>query len=309
MHKKPVLITGYVNPDLDAYACAVGYAELWQKMGREAVGGCYGEPLDEVKYVLSLVGESQVLDYAVENYSAYIVVDTSDPYHLPAGLPTSQVEEVVDHHLYNDLTLFPNARLDIQAVGAAATLIVERFQNHGHQPSRSTAALLYGAIISNTLNFQAKVSTERDSKAAQWLLPLAELPQDFIHSLFTVKSNVAGDRLLELLRLDMSGSETDGKIYTIGQLEMVGVPELLSTRVAELQQFMAELHDAQHAYVTFLSLSDVELGKTYFITPLPETRQILESTLHIQFKNGIGEYPELILRKEYVPIVKQFATT
>ena len=307
MLKKPVLITGYVNPDLDAYACAVGYAELWRKRGREAVGGCYGEPLDEVKHVLALVDESQALDYAVDNYEAFIVVDTSDTYHLPAGLKPDLVEEVVDHHLYNDPALFPNADLDVQAVGAAATLIVERFRASGHQPNRSTAALLYGAIISNTLNFQAKVTTERDIAAADWLLPLAQLPQDFIHSLFTVKSNVAGDRLLELLRLDMSGSETDGKIYTIGQLELVGVPELLTNRVAELHQFMSELHVAQHAYVTFLSLSDVELGKTYFITPHDETRQILESSLHIQFENGVGEYPELILRKEYVPLVKQYS--
>ena len=49
---KPILITGYVNPDLDAVAGTIAYSEFLNKTSRNSVVGLIGEPHDEAKYIL-----------------------------------------------------------------------------------------------------------------------------------------------------------------------------------------------------------------------------------------------------------------
>lgn len=46
--------------------------------------------------------------------------------------------------------------------------------------SKESATLVYGAIISNTLNFKGSVTTDRDKIAAEWLNKVAKLPEDFL---------------------------------------------------------------------------------------------------------------------------------
>jgi inorganic pyrophosphatase/exopolyphosphatase len=307
MTQESVLVTGYIHPDLDAYACAFAYAELLRALGREAQATCSGDPLDEVTFVLRLLGIDRLQDFDAYLFGSGIVVDTSDTYALPPGLNPLKVEEVVDHHLYNDPALFPHARLQIEAVGAAATLIEEKFYAAHVRPSRDAAALLYGGIISNTLNFQATVTTDRDRISAGRLRSLAELPDDFPAQLFRAKSDLSGAKLLETLRNDMAGSETAGKIFALGQLELADVHALLATRLPEMKRFMLAHREYLDAYVTMLSLSDVVAGKTYFVAADAFSEDVLERALGLTFHQGVAEYPKLILRKEYVAPLKQAA--
>ena len=70
--------------------------------------------------------------------------------------------EVVDHRAVNEADKFQNAKIQIEMVGSAATLIAEKFLHATTSTSPESAALLYSAIISNTINFQANVTTDRD---------------------------------------------------------------------------------------------------------------------------------------------------
>ena len=47
----PILITGYVNPDLDGVAGTIAYCEYLNKTGKNAVVGIFDEPQDEAKYI------------------------------------------------------------------------------------------------------------------------------------------------------------------------------------------------------------------------------------------------------------------
>ncbi len=307
MKNQSVLIAGFINPDLDAYACTAGYAHLLQQQGRHAIGACFGTPLEEVSYTLDAVGLPLLPSLDPADFDSYIICDTSETFHLDPGIDTDKVEEVVDHHLYNDPSWFPNAKLDIQPVGAAATLVVERFAAAGIDPSPAMAGLLYAGIISNTLNFKAKVTTGRDVLAAAWVKTLAELPSDFAYQLFKAKSNVEGDKLQDLLRLELNTKDIEGKNFAIGSVEMVGVPQLLEQRKQEMETLMSELHDDQNSHITFVSFCDVDLGKTYFMSHHVETQLVLSDALGISFNQNVAEFPRLILRKEYVEPVKRQA--
>ena len=302
---KNVLVTGYTNPDLDAYACAAAYAELLRLQGQPAQGACFGKPLSEVAFVLDLVSELQLTQFNPSDFDQFVIVDTSEARHIPSGINPKKVIEVIDHHLYNDPADFCNAKLDIQAVGAAATLVAERFQQAEITPRRKIAALLYAAIISNTLNFKASVTTDRDAAAAGWLLDYAKLQVDFARDLFAAKSDVSGEKLQELMNLEMNPCEVEGKLFNVGSLELVGVPAILAERQQEIHEILVSAHTKHKAHVTVFSMCDVELGKTYFITPYSDIQKILGEILAVEFSGNTAEYPSIILRKEYVQGLRQ----
>jgi inorganic pyrophosphatase/exopolyphosphatase len=114
-----------------------------------------------------------------ENYD-YVVVDISDPTHFARFVIVEKVAAVYDHRwgheVYWKEKLGKNAR--IEPLGTCATLIWEEFVNAGlgHGVDPLSANLLYTAILSNTLNLNARITKERDRKALVELKPYTDLP-------------------------------------------------------------------------------------------------------------------------------------
>jgi len=145
------LVISYVNPDLDGASCTVARAELLAKEGVVADMGLLGEPLAEVLFMFSYLGLKMPEIFPdARGYENIYLMDVSELHMLEGRVPAEKVVEIVDHRKVNDLAKFPNAKAQVELVGAAATLVAERFKKAGFAPSKSTAALLYGAIVSNT---------------------------------------------------------------------------------------------------------------------------------------------------------------
>ncbi|KKQ25755.1 MAG: Inorganic pyrophosphatase/exopolyphosphatase, partial [Parcubacteria group bacterium GW2011_GWB1_37_13] len=53
-----ILVTSYVNPDLDGIASVVAYAEFLKKISKKSVAGIIGEPHFEAKYIFDRFGFS-----------------------------------------------------------------------------------------------------------------------------------------------------------------------------------------------------------------------------------------------------------
>ncbi len=45
-----ILITSYINPDIDGIACMIAYSEFLNKLGQNTICGILGVPQDEAKY-------------------------------------------------------------------------------------------------------------------------------------------------------------------------------------------------------------------------------------------------------------------
>lgn len=125
---KPILITFYVNPDLDGVAGALAYGEFLQKTGRESVVGIIGEPHDEAKYILdryNIPYPQKIIN--ADNFDEVVLVDARDLNCLEGNIAPEKVVEIIDHRKINEADKFPNAKVQIELVGSAATLIAEKF--------------------------------------------------------------------------------------------------------------------------------------------------------------------------------------
>lgn len=147
---RPIVVTAKTNPDLDGVACALAYVELLQGTGRPAEAAADGRPDAEARFVLDHL-ELTLREDPPNQFSGFVLVDMSALPGLPDFVDPASVVEVIDHRLHGDPTQsYPNARVQVEPVGAAATLVYERFEAAGVVPSARSALLLQAAIHSNT---------------------------------------------------------------------------------------------------------------------------------------------------------------
>ena len=303
---KPILVTCYVNPDLDGVAGVIGYDEFLSKTGKNVVVGIIGQPHDEVKYLLDRFNIPYPSSIAnADDYDQVILVDASDLNGLEGKIAPEKVMEIIDHRQAHEADKFLNAKAQIELVGAAATLIAEKFIQNNMEISPEAAILIYGAIISNTFNFQGTVTTDRDKKAADWVNKTARLPDYFWKELFMAKSDLAGSKLAERIGSDFAWFVMGGKKIGIAQIEMIGAKKLVEEREREIIKTLSEFKTKRGFDFIFQNTVELEGVKNFFVTGDEPTKKLLAKVLNVQFSGNVAERPNLIMRKQIVPLLKE----
>ena len=319
---KPILVTSYVGPDLDGSACAVAYAEFLNKVGKRAVAGIIGGLHIEAKFAFEKSGVRMPLRLKnAHGFEHVVLVDTSNLSMFEGKLKPERVIEIIDHRDVHEAESFPNAKIQIERVGAAATLIAERFmtirttnkirkyENSTKNKvviSKESALLLYGAIASNTLNFKAIRTTERDKKAFSWLEERAEVDKDFVHKMFLAKSDLGGARLKEALWSDYSWYTFGGKTVAIAQLEVIGGHELVENRQDEILSELRSIKRERSAHLVFLNIIELEKNGNIFVAEETEMQVLLSELFKVSFFKGIAWHQGLLMRKDIVLTFKRY---
>ena len=304
--EKPILLTCYVDPDLDGTAGAIAYAEYLNKTGLNAVVGIIGNPHDEARFVLDRSGFTYPNSISnSDNFDKIILVDCSDLNGLEGKILPEKVIEIIDHRKIHEAHKFPNAKVQIELVGAAATLVAEKFMQNNVDISVESATLLLSAIISNTLNFKGTVTTDRDKKVAVWLNKVANLPENYWKELFIAKSDLSGDKLTERIVGDLAWFTFGNKKVGIAQIEMIGGRNLVSSRVKEIVDSLEEIKQERGFDYVFLNLIELENYFNILVASDNNTKNLLEKTLGVKFSTDWTEREQLIMRKQIVPLLKE----
>ncbi|MBU1754835.1 DHH family phosphoesterase [Patescibacteria group bacterium] len=301
------VVTSYTEPDLDGYACSVGYAEFLNKTGTPAVVRIFGTPHIEARYLVEKFGFEFEEDKNA-SLEKVILVDASELRDLNNFIKPEQIIEIIDHRKFNDAEAFKNAKIQIELVGSAATLITEKFHTNNVDISVPVATMLYGAIVSNTLNFRAKVTTDRDRLMADWLNQKLGLTQEFIDEMFRAKSNMDGELLAPAIDADFAWFDFGGTGNKIGyaQLEMMGAKELVEARKEEVLNILNELKAKEGMDHIFISFIDLGEGINIFVTNDSRMQDILSKVLNVSFEHNVALRPEFIMRKEVTPLLKTY---
>jgi len=296
---KTVVTTGKRFTDIDGLACVIAYKEIPQE-----------EPLAVIIGPLNDSVSASVRNWPL-NYSTrpgpgileYVVVDVSELNEFPEFVKKEKVVEIYDHHLGFEKTWqHLGEKAKIEAVGACATLIWEEFKKRKQQTANSyqqittvAANLLYTAIASNTLNFQASVTTERDKKAFAELAKFTNLPKDWIAKYYqeqevSVYANpilaVSNDTKLQLVK---------GMRCAIGQIELWDSKNFLKEYPSEIEVALRAF-ETEHWFLISPSISE---GRSYIYTKSEIIKDFLRQVMPIDFfGTDVGVTKKLWLRKE-----------
>jgi inorganic pyrophosphatase/exopolyphosphatase len=184
----------------------------------------------------------------------------------------------------------------IETIGACATLIWEEFKRR--QPDKKIspicANLISTAIFSNTLNFQASVTTERDRTAFRELKSYINLPENWFEQYYQeIESEIYRNPAKSILN-DTKTIEIKGVKYTVGQIELWKSRNFIVRYFKEIVNTLAGFGNPNW----FFTSPSISEGKTYIYTKDEAVKRRLKEILDLTFEGNFGTTNKLWLRKE-----------
>lgn len=298
----PILITAKINPDLDGVACAYAYSHLLRAQGKNAVGGIFGQMHPEARYLIDRFNVQDVVYDPTGDFDKFVLVDASDMAGMPSVIRTEDVIEVIDHREeHRAHELFPNAKIQIEHVGSAATLIVEKYKSQGCNVDMPIAVLLFGAIYSNTLNFKSSIATSRDQDAIDWLRSQFEIPTSLVLDMFEAKTKLISENLTDAIKIDAKQFDIGKKKIGIAQLEVLNLQLLADSRLKEILVALENMKNEYQLDAAMLTAVDLEKGFNLFITQDIGLQSVIAAALNVNFVSNVAKKEGLLLRKQLVP--------
>ena len=294
-----ILITAKINPDIDGVASILAYAHLLRSQGHDVVAGIYGVPQEEVNYFItkhhSKVDTTNI-DTQISPDTEVVIVDGSSLKGMHPGIKAEQVTEIIDHRIVDYVEgSFPQAKIQIEPVGAAATLIVERYMHTKTSLPADLGLLLFGAIVHNTLWLKSTNTTQRDIVALAHLAPSIPNPRIITQEMLEYAAEAIAKDPASLVKdgkqIVLDGTQVGIYQHIVWDITTTEINELISLAVYANQQ-------ATGSAWSCIIITSISHGKTLLFCPDQTGQSVLSSKLKIRFTENYALLPQLALRKQ-----------
>ncbi|MGH2858263.1 MAG: putative manganese-dependent inorganic diphosphatase [Solirubrobacteraceae bacterium] len=186
-----------------------------------------------------------------------VLVDHAERAQSAIGIDQAEIVEILDHHHIGSIETRIPVTATFDPVGSTATLVVERFRQAGMEPARSTALMLLGAVLSDTVILNSATTTARDHAVVEYLervlaVDAAQLGREMFEATSDV-SDLSADEIVtrDAKRYQVRG----GQEICIAQVEVVG--DSLLTRRPELMAALREERANRELALYALMVTDV----------------------------------------------------
>ena len=291
------IVLPYTNPDLDGVACALALASLKSKCWSAYICGTVNI---ETNAVLTSIGLQvpPVLDNW-DNIESIWLVDTHHPKQLPSDLPRHLVTQITDHHTGGTPDYFPNACIENELVGAAATLVTERYFRTTDIVPEPIAWLLQAAIISNTLNFNAPSTSPRDHGMFTALKNISPVSKKVKDAMKQAKASELNYPTTDIIESDLKRFSTKQGDVIISQIEAASALDLLERPdVDACLDKLVEKHGVSSAVLILVDLD--RCGSAIKCTSRENARKLSRALEQRIDGNGVIRLARLVQRKSDV---------
>lgn len=301
-----VVTSGSRYLDIDAYACCIAYAELLRLLGANAEAISTATLNESITSSLRALPTSIATNYRPRSDDTYVLTDLSDPAHFDKIVDHDHITEVFDHHpgFEKYWTDKIGKGCHIEFIGAAATLIYEQWQqtNKLTEMSQSSAKLLAAAILDNTLNFGANVTTGRDKTAYQFLSKHASLDTSWVAGYFSECQQAITADLPNALRNDTKFLKFAGltEEFCVGQVVVWNANSFIANELDTISMILGSKQEEWFANI--VSISE---GCSYFLCQNKKVQQWLHELLNVTFDDRAAKADRLWLRKEIMKAAQE----
>jgi manganese-dependent inorganic pyrophosphatase len=251
--------------------------------------------VDDDRVPIGVVSRTDLLDPQPRRV---LLVDHAEVGQSVKGVEKAQVVEILDHHHIGDIETNTPIPATFDPVGSTATLIVERFEEAGLEPERSTAMMLLAAVLSDTVVLNSPTTTERDHEVVRYLEELLDIDaREFGMEMFEASSDVSGLSAEEIVGRDAKEYGTSSGVkMSISQVETVGSG--LLGRKEELLDALEELREKNDYLFSALMVTDIIEGGTELLC----TGECApaERAFDSRAKDGVIDLPGVMSRKKQV---------
>lgn len=295
-----VVTSGSRYIDIDAYAGCIAYSNLLNLKGENS------KAVSTANLNESITNDLLNLSTKLDNYvptenDEFIIIDVSDKDFFDNTVKENKIVEIIDHHTgFED---YWKERLEnqskIEFIGSVVTIIFELYEKENLQDkiTKDIAYLMMSAILDNTLNFKAKVTTNRDKIVYKKLLKIAGETKEYSRKYFFDCQKIIENDLKKALENDTKVGIVSEKLPSvISQLTVWDKNKILDNK----ELIFNTLNNFGDKWI--LNLICLEEEKSYIISSNCSVLQNVQKLLNGKIEEYYLECEKIWLRKE---IIKQ----
>lgn len=299
-----IITSGKKYLDIDAFACCFAYNRLLRILGE-----------DSIVLSTAYINKSVIPEFRNKNFilsrsytkknehDSFVIMDVSNPNYFEDFVELNKINTIIDHH-----SGFENYWKDklgdfakIEFIGSAATLVFEEFEKKSLTNFIDTdiAQLLMAAILDNTLNFSANITSTRDYHAYEILKNISK-KENFAQYYFMKCQQDINNNVIEAIKNDIKYIKIESSFYLpncIGQLTVWDVDYIFN----KMDLVISFFNSLSHNWI--FNLICLKENKSYIISNNHSVQKTLEHIFNKTFYNDIIQLDYPILRKE---IMKTF---
>ncbi len=225
-----------------------------------------------------------------------LLVDHAEQAQSVVGIEQAEIVEILDHHHIGSIETRVPVRATFDPVGSTATLVIERFRQAGMEPSKPSALMLLGAVLSDTVILNSPTTTDRDHAVIDYLEQvLAVDATRFGREMFEHTSDLERVPAEEIVKRDAKDYDAGGHTLRIAQVETVGKD--LRERRDELIEALDDVREREgHALVALMVTDILAKGSKLYVSG---ERPLVERAFGKQ-EDGVIDLPDVMSRKKQV---------
>jgi manganese-dependent inorganic pyrophosphatase len=227
-----------------------------------------------------------------------VLVDHAEQAQSAVGIDEAEILEILDHHHIGSIETRIPVTATFDPVGSTATLVVERFRQAGMEPSRPTAMMLLGAVLSDTVILNSATTTSRDHAVVEYLERALAVDADRLgREMFESTSDVSDLSAEEIVTRDAKRYQVrGGQEICIAQVEVVG--DALLARTDELLDALRREREDRELALYALMVTDV-MDKGTEMLVAGDVGAVARS-FGVEASDGVIELPGVMSRKKEV---------
>ena len=195
-----------------------------------------------------------------------ILLDHNELSQAVDGAEHYRILEIIDHHRLGNVHTSTPITFINKPVGATSTIIAGLYQDCRVPMRKEIASLLLAGILSDTIILRSATTTETDRRTAEYLSTLTDLPLDaFGKEIMAAASLVARRPVDEILALDMKHFGEGKSAFTVSQVEVTSMTEILDRRDDILEGLARQQDRTGHLFTALMVTDITELDSTLFV--------------------------------------------
>jgi manganese-dependent inorganic pyrophosphatase len=298
-----ILVFGHQNPDTDAIASALAFAN-WQRetaqLDTEAVA--LGTPNEETQFALDYfnVEAPRVVKRASdEGVDTVVLTDHNEFQQSIEDIEELNILGVVDHHRIANFQTADPLFYRAEPVGSASSIVGRMYKEAGLAIPKELAGMMLSAIISDTLLFKSPTTHPTDRVIAEELAEIAGVnTEEYGLAMLKAGTNLASKSEAELIDLDAKSFPLNGKTVRVAQVNTVDIPEVLERQEA-LEKAMTEAN-AANGYDDFILVITDIVNSNSEILLVGEDVDKVEAAFNIKLVNNHAFLEGVVSRKKQV---------
>lgn len=250
--------------------------------------------IDEKGHIIGSISRYHLFNYKKKKF---ILVDHSSFVQSINNLKSAEVVEIVDHHHIGDIQTNSPIYYRNERLGSTCSIVYKLYKENGIKPTKSTAGLMLSAIISDTLNFQSKTTTELDKKYASELAKIAKIDiKKYAKELLNASVNLDKANLKELITRDCKEYKMSGYKVEISQTNYVDMG-VITKRLKEIKEEVASYQETKKLDLMVMMFTNVNGSGTFFVT-YGSKKDALFDIIEDKFDDNTGFDKTIMSRKQ-----------